>query len=90
MKRAIGFMAGLSAGIGLGMLFAPRSGIRTRWLIQRRATDGADYVRHRGSELCNSAADALRESSRRMTKGSDAVRAAMEAGRHAFNESLHS
>jgi gas vesicle protein len=90
MNRGIGFLAGLSTGISLGMLFAPRSGLRTRLLIQRRATDGADYLRHRGSDVRSAAAEAIRDSTNRMSKGADALKAAVEAGRHAFTESLHS
>jgi gas vesicle protein len=90
MNRTIGFMAGLGAGVGLGMIFAPRSGIRTRVLMQRRATDGADYLRQRGSEVRSAAAEAIRDSTRKMTKGTEAVKAAVEAGKQAFSESLHS
>jgi|KBSMisStaDraftv2_1062788.scaffolds.fasta_scaffold3130827_2 gas vesicle protein len=90
MNRAIGFLAGLGAGVSLGMIFAPRSGVRTRLLIQRRATDGADYLRQCGSEVRSAASEAIRDSTRRVTKGSEAVRAAMEAGRQAFTESIHS
>jgi gas vesicle protein len=90
MNRTIGFMAGLGAGISLGMLFAPRSGVRTRLLMQRRATDGADYLRQRSSEVRNAAAEAIRDSTRKMSKGSDAVKAAVEAGKQAFSQSIHS
>ena len=90
MNRTIGFLAGLGAGVGLGMIFAPRSGVRTRVLMQRRATDGADYLRQRSTEVRSAAAEAIRDSTRKMTKGSEAIKAAVEAGKQAFSESIHS
>ena len=90
MNRTIGFLAGLSTGVGLGMLFAPRSGLRSRMLIQRRATDGADYLRHRGAEVRSAAAEAIRDSTNKMSRGTDALKAAVDAGKHAFTEALRS
>jgi len=87
MNRFMGFLAGMGAGIGLGLMFAPRSGDRTRALLRERAEGGADYMRRRSTEVKDAAAEALREGSRRMIKETEAVRAAVDAGRRAYNES---
>lgn len=90
MNRMIGFLAGLGAGIGLGMLLAPRSGEEMRERIRERAGEGADHMRQRGSHARDAAAEALREGGRRIVRETEAVRAAVDAGRRAYNESIRS
>jgi len=87
MDRLMGFFAGMGAGIGLGLLFAPRSGNRTRAILRQRAADGAEYIRQRGGEARDAAAETVREGSRRIASEAEAVRAAVDAGRRAYNQS---
>ncbi len=87
MDRFMGFLAGVGAGIGVGLLFAPRSGDRTRAMIRKHASTGADYMRQRSGEMKDAAAEALQEGSRRLARETEAVRAAVDAGRRAYNES---
>jgi gas vesicle protein len=89
-RNAFGFLVGLSAGVGVGLLLAPRAGEKTRLLIRRKAVDGAAYLRERGTEVRDAAADAIREQARKVTQGTEAVKAAVNAGRQAFTESMHS
>jgi gas vesicle protein len=91
MNRDIyGFLIGLGAGVSLGILLAPRSGERTRSLIREKANDSVAYLRQQGSDACDAAADAIRGSTQKVTKGAEAVRAAVEVGKKAFNESMQS
>ena len=90
MNRTIGFLSGLGAGMGLALLLAPRSGDRTRELIRRRASEGADYLWRQSNSARNAAAEALRDSNRRITREADALRAAVGAGRRAYSQSIHS
>ena len=71
----------------MGLLFAPRSGNRTRAILRQRAADGAEYIRQRGSEAKDAAAETVREGSRRIATEAEAVRAAVDAGRRAYNQS---
>jgi gas vesicle protein len=89
-RNAFGFLVGLSAGVGAGLLLAPRTGRKTRLLIRRKAVDGTTYLRERGTEIRDAAADAIREKARKVTQGAEAVKAAVNAGRQAFTESIHS
>ena len=87
MDRSIyGFLIGVGAGVCVGMLVAPRSGEKTRSLIRGKAREGAAYLRQRGSDVRDAAADTIRDGVRKV----DAVKAAVEAGKQAFSASIHS
>ena len=53
------FFLGLGLGVAAGVLFAPKSGAETRDLIRSKAEEGTDYVKRRGTELKETAAEAL-------------------------------
>ena len=52
-----GFLAGSVVGLAAGMLSAPRSGKRTRRMIQRRAEEAEDHI----AEAAEEAVDRGRE-----------------------------
>jgi gas vesicle protein len=88
-RETYGFLIGLAAGAGLAILLAPRSGERTRLLLRGKARDGATYLREQGSAVRKAATDAIRDSTRKVAREADAVKAAVEAGRQAYSESIH-
>ena len=51
------FLLGLGVGVGIGMLFAPKSGQETRELIKNKTGDGADFLKQRGSDIKQTAAE---------------------------------
>lgn len=87
MERLMGFFAGMGAGIAAGLLFAPRAGNRTRAILRKRAAESAEYIRQRGNEAKDAAAEKLREGSWRVARETEAVRTAVEAGRRAYSQS---
>ena len=57
------FLIGLGMGVGLGVLFAPRSGEETRNTLQERATD-----------LANSARETIDQGREKIQRGVSAIR----------------
>ena len=90
MNRVFGFMIGLGAGAGLGMLLAPRSGQRTRTLLRGKANDSAAYLRKRGTDIRDAAAEAIQDGTRKIEKSTEAVKAAVQAGKQAYSATIHS
>ena len=87
-RDMFGFLIGLGVGVGLGVLLAPRSGERTRSL--GKASAGAAYLRQQGSDACDAAAEAIHGGARRVTRETEAVKAAVAGGKQAYSEAIHS
>lgn len=51
------FLLGLSIGLTIGVLFAPKAGNETRDLIANKASDGSDYLADQAEQLKNQASD---------------------------------
>jgi gas vesicle protein len=82
------FCLGLGLGVAVGILFAPKSGAETRQLLRSKAEEGADYVKRRGEELRDTAADALDRGKQTVTRHRDNLSAAVEAGKQAYREAV--
>jgi gas vesicle protein len=80
------FFLGLGVGVAAGLLFAPQSGAETRRLLKDKAEEGVDYVKRRGLELQNDAADALERSKEGLRRQRESLAEAVEAGRQAYRE----
>jgi gas vesicle protein len=64
------FLVGLGIGVGLGVLFAPMSGVETRDNIRDRANDLADQAKERyeqGRDRVRSGVTAIRDMAQRAT-----------------------
>lgn len=82
------FCLGLGLGVAVGVLFAPKSGAETRQLLRSRAEEGADYVKRRGVELRETAADALDRGKQAVSRHRDNLSAAVDAGKQAYREAV--
>lgn len=80
------FFLGLGLGVAVGVLFAPKSGSETRELLRSRANEGADFVKRRGTELRDQAAEAVDRSKENLRRQKDNLSAAVEAGKQAYRE----
>ncbi len=83
------FFLGLGLGVAVGVLFAPKSGAETRQLLRSKAEEGADYVKRRGTELRDTAADALDKGKQAVSRHKDNLSAAVEAGKAAYRDALN-
>ena len=70
------FLVGLGVGVGLGVLFAPMSGIETRDNIRGRANDLADQAKEtyeQSRERVRTGVTAIRDMAQRATGTTGAV-----------------
>ena len=82
------FFLGLGLGVAAGVLFAPKSGAETRDLIRSKAEEGTEYVKRRGTELKETAAEAIERGKSTVLKQKENLTAAVEAGKQAYREAV--
>jgi gas vesicle protein len=83
------FFLGLGLGVAVGVLFAPKSGAETRDLIRSKAEEGTDYVKRRGSELRETATEAIQRSKQTLARQKENLSAAVDAGKQAYREATN-
>src|SRR5579862_7819459 len=86
------FLVGVAVGVGLGLLFAPKSGEETRDIIRKKADEGTEYLKKQTADLRDTASA---RASDLVDKGLDAIHRqrdnlndAIEAGRQAYREKV--
>jgi gas vesicle protein len=80
----IALIAGVGIGFGLGILFAPRSGSRTRAALARSANDQIDRIKDRFDDLSDSASDLLDQGKRTISKHKDTLTQVAETAKKAY------
>jgi gas vesicle protein len=83
------FLLGLGVGVGIGLLFAPKSGQETRELIKNKTGEGADYLKQRGAELKQSAAEWVDKGKEALSRQKDNIADAVEAGKQAYHDAVN-
>ncbi|MBZ5725064.1 MAG: YtxH domain-containing protein [Acidobacteriia bacterium] len=82
------FLLGLGVGVGLGMLFAPKSGEETRHLIKDKAGEGTEYLKQRGAEMKQTAAQWVDKGKEALGRQKENLADAVEAGKQAYHETV--
>ena len=82
------FFLGACTGAIAGILWAPRSGAKTRRLLKSKAREGQAYIGERTNEVIDAArhhGGVLRHS---VARGAEGLRDAVEAGKQAYRETV--
>jgi gas vesicle protein len=86
------FVVGVAVGVGLGVLFAPKSGGETRDIIRRKADEGTEYLKKQTADLRDTASaranDLMDKSRDVLNRQRDNLNDAIEAGRQAYREKV--
>jgi len=86
------FLVGVAVGVGLGLLFAPKSGEETREIIRKKADEGTEYLKRQTADLRETAGsranDLMDRGREAFTRQRDNLNDAIEAGRQAYREKV--
>jgi gas vesicle protein len=80
------FLAGIGLGAIVALLFAPRSGERTREYIRERATEGRDYLKRQAEDLRKRAEGTVEQGKEFVEQGRETIKDAVESAKHAYKE----
>jgi len=82
----IWFLAGLSLGALVGVLFAPRSGQETRDAIKDAADEGAESIKNFGLDARESVNTWVERGKEAIDQQRETLESAIEVGRQAYRE----
>lgn len=88
MDKFGNFLLGLGMGVGIGLLFAPRSGEETRDMLLNKADEGKDYLKRQTDDLRGSASDVVDKGREVINRQRDSISDAIEAGKQAYREKV--
>lgn len=88
MDRFTTLLTGIGIGAGVGLLFAPRSGVRTRVLLAKKARRQTEALKDQATELRDRAVSLIERGEREATRQKEGVRRAVETVARAYREAL--
>ncbi len=80
------FFLGIGLGAAVGLLYAPKSGVRTRALLSRRAKHAQDLINRQTTEVCDDVARTIVQGKKALQHTAEGVAQAFEAGKHALTK----
>lgn len=80
------FLAGVGLGALLGVLYAPRSGRKTREAIMNSAQEGREFIKNQGREARESVAQWVEDGKDLIKQQKEQFASAIDAGREAYRE----
>jgi len=83
-----GFLLGLSAGGSIALLFAPRSGKKTRSQIAQAAADGVTYVKECGETVRDTTRGLVERGKEKVAQQKDSVANTVNQARDAYEEAV--
>jgi gas vesicle protein len=82
------FCLGTAVGVAAAMLFTPKSGRRTRAYLNSKAAKGVEAVKTTGEEVRTAATRVVDKGKQAVKTQVDAVAAAFDAGKQAYEEAV--
>jgi gas vesicle protein len=79
------FLMGLGIGSLIGVLFAPKSGERTREYIAKKTREGNELAHKKGQELRERAEDAVERSRKIVAQAGGRIATAIDVGIETYN-----
>jgi gas vesicle protein len=79
------FLAGLGIGSAVGILFAPKSGEKTRQYLAKKASEGNELARKKSRELRDRAEEAVEHGKEMIAQTKGQIATAIEAGLETYN-----
>src|SRR6478672_1052483 len=83
------FLAGLGAGLALGVLFAPNSGEETRMYLADSARQGLDKAKVKGEEISRRAQEAVNRGKEVVTRGKEAVSETVDSAKQSAKQAYY-
>ena len=83
------FLAGMGAGLALGVLFAPSSGEETRMYLADSARQGLNKAKAKGEEFSRRAQDAVTRGKEAVARGKEAVSETVESAKQSAKQSYY-
>jgi len=87
-ERFFAFLLGLSVGVGISLLVAPKSGRETRASIRDKAGEGTKYLRQRGAVVKQTAAAWVDKGKEALSRKKDRLTEAVESDKLAYREAV--
>jgi gas vesicle protein len=79
------FLVGLGIGSLIGVLYAPKSGVKTREYLAKRASEGNEFVYHKARELKAQTEELVERGKKMITKTKGQIAAAIDEGRETYH-----
>lgn len=84
----IALLTGIGIGAGFGLLFAPRSGRRTRVLIARKTRESAESLKEQAGGLCDRAFSLAERGQQEVLRHKQGLTRAIETGTRAYRQAM--
>jgi gas vesicle protein len=79
------FLVGLGIGSAVGILFAPKSGEKTREYLAKKANEGNEFARKKARDLRDRAEEAVEHGKETIAQTKGQIASAIDAGLKTYN-----
>lgn len=79
------FLVGLGIGSLIGVLYAPKSGVKTREYLAKKASERNEYVYRKARDLKNHAEELVERGKKMITQTKGQLAAAIDVGRETYH-----